>query len=277
MNRLSTEKRATIVRALCEGCSIRSTVRMTGASKNTIGKLLVELGGACADYHDAHVRNVLPARVQMDEIWTFCYAKAKNVPDEKKGQFGYGDVWTWTGMDADSKLMISYMVGPRSSVMAYEFVQDIRQRAIGRLEITSDGQKWYLNAVEAAFGDDVDYAMLQKRFGTTTEGWKSGRYSPPQLTGCWKEEITGNPDPKHISTSFVERQNLSMRMSMRRYTRLTNGFSKKIENHIAMVAIYFMYYNYARVHQSIRVTPAMEAGLADHVWSIEEIVALLPN
>jgi len=273
MNKLSTEKRTAVVAALVEGCSIRATVRMTGVAKNTIVKLLVELGPACEKFHNETVQNVRSRRVQCDEIWSFVGAKQKNVPAEKAGQFGIGDVWTWTAIDADSKLIVSWLVGTRDGGAAYTFMQDVASRLRGRVQMTTDGHTPYLSAVEDAFGMDIDYAVLQKIYGADPQAEK--RYSPAQCLGCKVETITGDPDPKHISTSYVERQNLTMRMSMRRFTRLTNAFSKKVDNHRAAVALYFVYYNFGRVHQTIRVTPAMEAGIANHVWSVEEIVALL--
>jgi IS1 family transposase len=247
---------------------------MTGAAKNTVVKLLCDLGAACAEYHDKNVRGVRVRRLQCDEIWSFGGAKAKTVSAEKK-QEGWGDTWTWTAIDADSKLCVSYLVGGRDAGWAYEFMQDCADRIKGRVQVTTDGHKAYLEAVEGAFGMDVDYAQLQKIYGAPTDA-EQRRYSPAKCIGADMKVVSGNPDPKHVSTSFVERQNLTMRMSMRRFTRLTNGFSKKIENHIAAVALYFMYYNFGRVHQTIRVTPAMEAGIADHVWEIEELVSLIP-
>lgn len=272
MNRLSTAERGRVVASLVEGNSIRATVRMTGVAKNTITKLLVDLGAACSAYQDATIRNVRSRRVQCDEIWSFVGAKAKNASDEKKAQ-GWGDVWTWTALDADSKLILSFRLGARDGATAYEFMQDLAGRLANRVQLTTDGHKPYLSAVEDAFGSDIDYAMLVKIYGGSAE--HETRYSPAQCLGAVPQEVTGNPDPKHISTSYVERQNLTMRMSMRRFTRLTNAFSKKVENHAAMVALYFMYYNFARVHQTLRVTPAMQAGIASHVWTIEEIVGLL--
>jgi IS1 family transposase len=272
MNRLDTTKRAAIVRALVEGCSIRATVRMTGASKNTIAKLIAELGDACAKYQDATIRNVRTKRVQCDEIWSFIGAKDKNASEEKKLK-GWGDVWTWTALDADSKLMISFRLGDRGAATALDFMNDVASRLANRVQLTTDGHKPYFAAVEDAFGGDIDYAVLQKIYGADANPEK--RYSPAVCLGCKIEEVTGEPNPKHISTSYVERQNLTMRMSMRRFTRLTNAFSKKLENHAAMVALYFMYYNFGRVHQALRVTPAMEAGLAEHVWTVEEIIGLL--
>lgn len=274
MNQLDNARRAQVVAALVEGNSIRSTVRMTGVAKNTIVKLLRDLGGACAKYHDAHVRGLKSRRVQCDEIWSFCYAKQKNVPAEKQGQLGFGDVWTWTAIDADTKLVAGYLVADRSLHSAYTFMHDLAERVARRVQLTTDGHKVYLEAVESAFGIDIDYSVLQKVYRANPEG--ESRYSPAKIVSTTTEVITGQPDPKHISTSYVERQNLTMRMSMRRFTRLTNGFSKKVENLAFAVALHFMHYNFCRVHQTLRVTPAMEAGLTDHVWSIEELIALLP-
>lgn len=272
MNRLPLSKRVAVVSALVEGNSLRSTCRMTGVAMNTVLKLLTELGEACATYHEQHVKNVNAKRIQCDEIWQFVYSKEKNVPEDKKGTFGFGDVWTWTAIDADSKLIVSYMIGPRKPSMAFELMKDVAERLVGRVQLTTDGLYWYPHAVESAFGIGVDYAVLSKHYSPFGS---SGRYSPARFTGATREVIRGNPDDKHISTSFVERQNLTMRMSMRRFTRLTNGFSKKVENHAYAVALHFMHYNFARVHRTLRVTPAMEAGLASHVWSLEEIVGLL--
>lgn len=272
MNRLSTADRARVVASLVEGNSIRATVRMTGVAKNTITKLLVDLGAACSRYQDESIRNVRARRVQCDEIWSFVGAKAKNASDEKKSE-GWGDCWTWTAIDAESKLILSFRLGGRDAATAHDFMCDVAARLATRVQLTTDGHKPYLSAVEDAFGGDVDYAMLVKIYGGSGE--PETRYSPAKCLGTRCDEITGNPNPKHISTSYVERQNLTMRMSMRRFTRLTNAFSKKLENHAAMVALYFMYYNFGRVHQTLRVTPAMQAGLADHIWSIEQIVELL--
>lgn len=272
-NRLSTAERAAVVRALVEGNSIRSTVRLTGIAKNTVTKLLVELGAACAAYQDKTLVNLNSKRVQCDEIWSFCYAKKKTVqkdPSIKERNADAGDVWTWTAIDADSKLCVSFAVGKRDAETAYSIMSDVRSRMMSRIQLTTDQLSIYLKAVDRAFGIEVDYAMLQKIYA----GGQDGRYSPAECIGCKKVEVTGSPDPKHISTSFVERQNLSMRMGMRRFTRLTNAFSRKIENHMAAVSLYFMWYNFGRVHQTLRVTPAMEAGIADHVWSVEEIVGL---
>lgn len=272
MNKLSTAKRTAVVAALVEGNSVRATARITSVSKPTVLKLLADLGVVCAEYHDAHVRNLAARRVQADEIWSFVGAKQKNVPEERRGQ--WGDLWTWTALDADTKLIVSYMVGPRTPPMAYEFMKDAASRIAGRVQLTTDGLYWYLDAVDTAFGIDVDYAILQKHYGASGDAG-SGRYSPAKFTSATKEVIKGDPNPRHISTSFVERQNLTMRMQMRRFTRLTNGFSKKAENHAHAVALHFLHYNFARIHKTLRVTPAMEAGLADHVWGLEEIVGLL--
>ena len=248
---------------------------MTGVCKSTIVKLLGDLGCACAGYHNRNVRNLKVRRMQCDEIWCFVGAKAKNVRLEKK-QEGWGDVWTWVGIDADSKLVISYLVGGRSGGWAHDFMEDCASRIKNRVQITTDGHKAYLEAVEDAFGADIDYAMLQKLYGAPSED-EQRRYSPARCIGCDLKVVSGDPDPAHVSTSYVERQNLTMRMGMRRFTRLTNGFSKKVDNHRHMVALHYMYYNFVRIHQTLRCTPAMEAGLSNHVWDIEELIALLPK
>lgn len=273
MNRLSTAKRAAIVRALCEGCSIRATVRMTGASKNTITKLIVELGETCSAFQNQAIRNINSKRVQADEIWSFVYARRDNVPEEKKGVFGFGDVWTWTAIDADTKLMLSWYVGRRDAESAHAIMQDVASRLANRVQLTTDGLRLYFEAVDAAFDGEIDYATIHKIYGTDPKAEK--RYAPPICLSCETKTVVGRPDAGHISTSYVERANLSMRMGMRRFTRLTNAFSKKVENHAAMVSLFFMFYNFGRVHQTLRVTPAMEARLTDHVWSVEEIVALM--
>jgi IS1 family transposase len=273
MNRLTKERQTQVIKCLCEGLGIRATGRMTGASKNTIVKLLAEIAEVCNQYQDKTLRNLNSQKIQCDEIWSFCYAKDKNVPRAKRGQFGFGDVWTWTALDADSKLIVSWRVGGRDAGTAYEFTTDLARRLANRVQLTTDGHRVYANAVEHAFGSNVDYAMLVKLYGQERD--TEATYSPAKVISCRAVPITGDPDREHISTSFVERSNLTMRMSMRRFARLTNAFSKKIENHIAALSLYFMYYNFCRVHQTLRVTPAMEAGVTDHVWDIEEVVALL--
>jgi IS1 family transposase len=273
MNQLTKERRIHVIKCLCEGLSIRATVRMTGASKNTIVKLLAEVAEVCSAYQDKTIRNLSCKRIQCDEIWSFCYAKDKNVPREKRGKFGFGDVWTWTALDADTKLIVSWRVGDRDAGVARNFMDDLATRLANRVQLTTDGHRVYLDAVERAFGSQVDYAMLVKLYGQERD--KEATYSPAKVISCRSVCITGDPEPEHISTSYVERSNLTMRMSMRRFARLTNAFSKKIENHIAALSLYFMYYNFCRVHQTLRVTPAMEAGVSDHVWEIEEIGNLL--
>jgi IS1 family transposase len=246
---------------------------MTGASKNTIVKLLKEIGEACSEYHDKTVRNLSCKRVQCDEIWSFCYAKEKNVPADKRGQFGFGDVWTWTALCADTKLIVSWQVGGRDAGAAHEVIQDLADRLANRIQLTTDGHRVYADAVDAAFGSDIDYAMLVKLYGADRE--TEATYSPAKCIGARTIPLSGRPKSEHVSTSYVERHNLTMRMSMRRFARLTNAFSKKVENHISALALYFVYYNFCRIHQTLRVTPAMEVGIADHVWGIEEIVGLL--
>jgi IS1 family transposase len=272
MNQLPLSKRVAVVSALVEGNSLRSTCRMTSVAMNTVLKLLGELGTACAAFHNATVRNIRAQRIQCDEIWQFIGAKQKNATPEKKAQ-GWGDTWTWTAIDADTKLMVSWFIGSRDATSAWWFMRDLTSRLITRVQLTSDGLPAYLSAVEEAFESEIDYAQLVKVYGAAREG--AVRYSPAQFLTSRSEVIRGNPDPKHISTSYVERQNLTMRMSMRRFTRLTNGFSKKAENHAHAVALHYLHYNFARIHKTLRVTPAMEAGLANHVWSLEEIVGLL--
>jgi IS1 family transposase len=273
MNRLNASRRAQIVSALVEGNSVRATCRMLDVDKGTVLKLLVDLGDACAAYQDEALRGLTCKRIQCDEIWSFCYAKEKNVPADKKGSFGYGDMWTWMALCAGCKLIPSWLVAKRDARSAFHFVNDLAGRLAGRVQLTTDGFKVYLEAVEGAFGSEIDYAMLVKLYGADPQGERT--YSPAQCLGARKDRIAGNPDPAHISTSYVERQNLTMRMTMRRYTRLTNAFSKKVENQAAAVNLYAMHYNFGRIHQTLRVTPAMEAGISDHVWSVGEIVALL--
>ncbi len=273
MNRLDPVRRAQVVRCLVEGNSIRSTVRLTGVAKNTVAKLLVELGAACSEYQDRVMRNLPCQRVQCDEIWAFVGCKQKHVTP-KKAQAGVcGDVWTWTAIDADSKLIPCWLIGQRDFIAARDFIEDLAGRLANRVQLTTDGHKPYLTAVDRAFGEEIDYAMLVKIYGTDPEGEK--RYSPAQCIGARVAPIIGEPDPKHISTSYVERSNLSIRMGTRRFTRLTNAFSKKVENHAAAVALFFMYYNFGRKHQTLGTTPAVAAGIADHIWGIDEIVGLL--
>ena len=273
MNRMSIGNRATILKLLVHGTSLRSTSEITGASINTVTKLLVAAGEACAAYHDAMVRNVRSKRVQVDEIWSFTYAKQKNVARAKAAPEGAGDTWTWTALDADAKLIVSWLVGGRDAGYATEFMQDLAGRLANRVQLTSDGHRAYLSAVEDAFGADIDYAMLVKHYGDAPEGQR--RYSPAVCTGATKMSVTGDPDEAHISTSYVERQNLTMRMSMRRYTRLTNAFSKKIQNHAHALALYYVWYNFCRIHQTLRTSPAMAAGITDTLHDMEWIVGLI--
>lgn len=273
MNKLPTEKRVRIVAALVEGNSIRATARIVGVNKDTVLKLLVDLGCACSNFQDKALRNLPCKRIQVDEIWAFVYAKEKNLPPEMRCAPGVGDVWTWTAIDAETKLVPSWLVGSRDSGAAKVFIMDLASRLAGRVQLTSDGHKPYLQAVEDAFGNDIDYAVLQKIYGPAPEGQR--RYSPPECIGANRIVVTGEPEQAHVSTSYVERQNLTMRMKMRRFTRLTNAFSKKVENLEHAVALHYMHYNFCRVHQSLRVTPAMAAGVTDHVWELEEVIELL--
>jgi len=274
MNRLATEKRSQIIAALIEGNSINATCRTLRVGKHTVLRLLEDAGCACAAFHDANVRNLRVNRAHCDEVWSFIYAKQKNVTAEQMEE-GAGDCWTWTAIDADTKLIISYMLGDRGASIAQAFMQDVASRISNRIQLTTDGHRVYADAVEDAFGAEIDYAMLVKLYGASNDG--ESRYSPATCIGCRTGVLSGTPDPKYISTSYVERQNLTMRMGMRRFTRLTNGFSKKFENHAHQVALYFMHYNYCRVHSTLRVTPAMEAELTDHVWTLAELCALLPE
>lgn len=273
MNRLSTSKRAQIVSMMTEGNSLRAITRMTGASINTVSKLLVDLGNACAEYHNTHVRNISAKRIEADEVWTFCYARRDNVPDDKRGVLGFGDVWTWVGLDVDSKLVVSWTCGRRDADTGYEFMHDLAGRLSNRVQLTTDGLHAYLVAVDAAFGTDIDYARLIKVYGSDPNAER--RYAPPVCIKSTTEIVSGDPDPSAISTSYIERQNLTMRMSMRRFTRLTNGHSKKLENHLHALAIHYMHYNFARVQKGIGGTPAMAAGLAEKPWTIEQIVELV--
>lgn len=265
-----------MINCLIEGCSLRSTVRLTGVAKKTVSRILVETGEACAAYHDKIMRNLPCKVIQVDEVWSFTYCKQANIPEHLQGQDGVGDTWTWIAIDADTKLIPSWHVGLRDANAAYAFIHDLKGRLANRVQLTSDGHRPYLNAVEDAFGADIDFSMLIKLYGRET-GKGEVRYSPPVCIGARRRKIIGNPDRNLISTSFVERQNLTLRMTNRRFTRLTNAFSKKIENHKHMMAIYAMNYNFCRIHQTLRVTPAMESGIANHVWTIEEIAALTEN
>ncbi|WP_309753136.1 IS1 family transposase [Novosphingobium sp.] len=271
MNKLPLSKRIQILAMLCEGSSMRSISRVADVSINTVSKLLVEAGEACMILHDDTVRNVKASRIQCDEIWSFCHAKAKNVATAKAAPEGAGDVWTWTAIDADTKLIVSYFVGDRSGESAMVLMDDLQARLANRVQLTTDGHKAYLEAVEGAFGSDVDFAQLVKMYGHTITA--PGRYSPAECTGIKKIRREGNPDIDHVSTSYVERQNLTMRMSMRRFTRLTNAFSKKLDNHIHALALYFMFYNFTRIHKTLRVSPAMAAGITDRLWSLEDVIA----
>jgi IS1 family transposase len=277
MNRLSQTERAQVIRCLIEGNSIRSTSRMTGVARNTITTLLVALGHACSDYQDRTLRNLGSSRIECDETWAFCHAKARNVPDEHRGEFGWGDVWTWVALDPDSKLVVTWLVGRRDAADATDFLLDLAERLRYRVQLTTDGHHPYIAAVEAAFGSDIDYAMLIKFYGTDPN--EDRKFSPPVILSEEVRIVQGEPDPSRISTSYVERQNLTMRMGMRRFTRLTNAFSKKVENHAAAVALHYMHYNFGRVHSSLGklTTPAMKAGVSDHVWSCEEIAGLVES
>ena len=274
MNKLDTKTRAQVIHMLCEGQSIRAITRIMGMSKNTVAKLLSDAGAVCAEYQDEALINLTSRRIQVDEIWSFTYAKQKNVATAKAAPEGAGDTWTWTAIDADTKLVMSWLVGGRDSEYAMGFMDDLAKRLANRVQLTSDGHKAYLEAVEGAFGGDIDYAMLVKIYGNSPESAK-GRYSPAECTGSKKVRVEGNPDKKHVSTSYAERQNLTMRMHMRRFTRLTNGFSKKVEAHANAVALHFMYYNFVRIHATLRMTPAMAAGVTDKLWEVSDIVALI--
>jgi IS1 family transposase len=273
MNRLSIEKQTQIIGMLVEGNSLRAISRLADVSINTITKLLVDVGTACQKYHDEHVKNVTSKRVQCDEIWSFVYAKDKNLPKEYQGKFGVGSIWTWTAIDADSKLIVSYLIGNRDAAYAKIFMEDVASRLNNRVQLTTDGLRAYLDAVDSTFGIDIDYAQLVKLYGNSLEG--EHRYSPAYCTGTMKTVVTGDPKMKHVSTSYVERQNLTMRMQMRRFTRLTNAFSKKIDNHKHAIALHFMYYNFVRIHKTLRVTPAMASGITNKLWSTEDLARLL--
>jgi IS1 family transposase len=274
MNKLNQSKRVQLTTCLVEGNSLRATARMCGVAFNTVLKFVPEIGQACENYQRRVFRNLSCQRIQCDEIWSFCYAKEKNVPKDKRGKFGFGGVWTWTAIDADTRLVPCWRVGGRNAWHAQHFMYDLASRLSNRVQLTTDGHRVYLQAVEQAFGNNIDYAMLVKLYGSD-HGDGESRYSPPDFVSCRAVAIVGDPDSRHISTSYAERQNLTMRMNMRRFTRLTNAFSKKVENHKHAIALHFMHYNFCRVHKTLRVTPAMEAGIADHVWGIEELVQLL--
>ena len=275
MNRLSIEKHTQIIGLLVEGNSLRATSRLANVSINTVTKLLVDIGTVCQKYHDEHVRGIMTKRVQCDEIWSFIYSKDKNIPEKFKGKYGIGSIWTWVALDSDSKFAISWLVGNRDAEYARIFIQDVASRLKYRIQLTTDGFRPYLEAVEESFGANIDYAQLVKLYGPSLEG--ETRYSPAVCNGANKARIMGNPETENISTSYVERQNLTMRMSLRRFTRLTNAFSKKIENHAHAIALHFMYYNFVRIHKSLRVAPAMELGLTKKLWSLEDLTRLLEN
>jgi IS1 family transposase len=278
MNKLTDERRAAVIRALVEGNSIRSTVRITGVAKNTVAKLLLDTGDACSQYQAQVLRNLPCKRLQVDEIWSFCYSKAKNVPLEKCGEPGVGDVWTWAAICAETKLVPSWQVGARDAATALRFMSDLSERLANRVQLITDGNRVYLEADENYFGSNIDYAMLIKQFGGGGDGSRpETRYSPGDIVRTSKHRIMGNPDVKHVSTSYAERANLTMRTCMRRFTRLTNAFSKKIENHCAAASLHFMYYNFVRRHQTLRITPAMAAGVTNRLWTIEDVVGLLPE
>lgn len=273
MNKLPRQKRVQILQMLCEGSSMRSISRVCDVSINTVSKLLADAGKFCFDFHDERVRGLTCKRIQCDEIWSFCYTKHANLRHAKAAPRGAGDAWTWTSIDADTKLICNWMVGERDAVWAEVFMKDLADRLTHRVQLTSDGHRAYVTAVDSAFGNDIDFAQLVKIYGPSPEGTK--RYSPPECLGCRRKRRKGDPDPEHISTSFVERQNLTMRMSMRRFTRLTNAHSKKLANHRHAISLYFTLYNWTRIHKTLRITPAMAAGLTDRVWSIEEIVEMM--
>jgi IS1 family transposase len=275
MNKLPSEKRAQALQMMAEGVSLRAIARMTGVSRTTLLKLLEDAGKAFSEYQDRVLVNLPCKRLQVDEAWAFCYAKQKNVPTAKSAPEGAGDIWTWVGLDADTKLVASWYVGGRDSEAAMAFIDDLAPRLASRVQLTSDGHKPYLEAIEGAFGGDIDYAMLVKIYGPSPEGQR--RYSPAVCTGARKYRVEGNPDPKHVSTSYVERQNLNIRMGNRRMTRLTNAFSKKAANHAYMMAIYFMHYNFVRIHQTLKITPAMAAGVTPKLWEMSDMVKVVED
>jgi len=273
MNRMNTPRRTQVIQWLLEGNSISSSVRMTGAAKNRVLKLLVEVGSACSAFLDEKMRNLACARLQADEAWSFCHCKQRNLTREIAEKTVAGDVWVWVAIDADTKLIPCWLLGKRDAGCGTEFIQDLAGRLADRVQLTPDGLRVYVNAVYDAFGEDIDYSVLHKIYGA--EPVREARYSPAKCIGCERQPVIWNPDSKHISTSYVERQNLTMRMCMRRFTRLTNAFSKKIENHCAAVALYMMFYNFGRKHLTLGATPAVKAGLTNHIWTLEEIIGLL--
>lgn len=274
MNRLTPEARTAVISALIEGCSIRSTVRMTGVSKKAVMRLLIEVGAVCTTYQDRVFRNLTCRRLQVDELWAFIGCKQKNVTPEIIAKNSYaGDMWLWVAIDADTKIVPTWTLGGRDGLTAMHFIDDVAGRLSNRVQLTSDGHKAYLDAVENAFGSNVDYAMLVKLYGEAPEAEK--RYSPAQCIGCRHTVVVGSPDPTNISTSYVERQNLTVRMTNRRYTRLTNAFSRKLENHAAAVALGYFAYNFIKIHRTLRVTPAMAAGVTDRLWEVADLVSLL--
>ena len=275
MRKLAIKARVQILNLLCEGMSMRAVARIADVSFNTVAKLLIDAGGVCAVMHDEMVQGVKASRIQCDEIWAFNYCKQKTVTIAKSAPADAGDIWTWTGIDADSKLIVSYLVGDRSGETAIELMDDLRSRLANRVQLSTDGHRAYLQAVERHFGDEVDYAMLVKRYGKDQSPSPERKYSPAICLGAEKKPVTGNPDPKHVSTSFAERANLTMRMNMRRFTRLTNGFSKKIENHACAIALHAMFYNFVRVHQTLKTKPAMAAGVTSRLWEMEDLVEMI--
>ena len=277
MNQLDIKTRARILHMLVEGNSLRATARMAGVSRNTVDRLLRDAGSACLDYQDRVLRDLSCKRIECDEIWSFCYARDKNVPQDKRDEFGYGDVWTWVSICADTKLVPCWHTGRRDIPAATEFMNDLADRLANRVQLSTDGHKPYLYAVPRAFGHNkIDYASIVKVYGTERNE-DTKRYGPDKVTGVRKEVVSGRPKQKHISTSYVERQNLTMRMSMRRFARQSNAFSKKIENHMHAISLHYMHYNFGRIHQTLKVTPAMAAGVSDHVWTLEEIAGLIPE
>ena len=275
MNKLPIQKRVAIISALVEGNSLRSTSRMVGCSINTVTKLLIDVATACDSYQARVMRNLACRRLQIDEIWSFCYSKAKNVPADKRDTFGFGDVWTFVAIDAETKLVPAWWIGQRDGCNAKTFVDDVATRIANRIQVSTDGHRMYIDAMESGFGGEVDYAMLVKHYGNAgSNQHPETRYSPGECCGTEKIVISGEPDMEHVSTSYIERQNLTMRMRMRRFTRLTNGFSKKLENHCHAVALHFMHYNFVRRHMTLRMPPALKAGVTDHVWTLEEVVRL---